>query len=350
MNSCRRSPTSYGANLHLVGTSAAGDHTVFVACSGAVADQLWLRSQSAQEPVDWTDPKPTPTLRPGLPQIASFQLHNGSLTGQPNLHLKPDLVIVGIGGNDAGFGSLVQTCLGPGDCSTIGGTWIDHLKDVEQKISIAFQKIRAAFPTTPVLVVPYPVPIAASGCWWSAYTDNEHHFLNGFTKDLDAIQLQAAAGAHFMYLGAMTNVFADNHSQICGGPRSKVGVNLLVRNSVVGSVEQSSNILNWIHDSMHPNERGQGQMSVVMNKWLAQHPNFDAPAATADGVKVHSIQDIMANTSWKACVGTGDECRPGGVWVGTQFQNLLLELALPLLMILGGCWAWWLARIKTYRT
>jgi hypothetical protein len=357
VNTCRRSKTAYGANLTLSGVHA-GDKTVFLACSGAVADQLWLRSQQPKEPVDWTGPKPSSNLVDGLPQVPSYLRLVGNGKDDLHLNLTPDLVIVGIGGNDANFGTIAQTCLGPGDCSRIGRTWIDHLtKDepndpsVRTALSLAFSKIRAAFPHTPVLVVPYPVPIAAHSCWWSPFSNDEHRFLNGFTKDLDAVQEQAAAQAGFMFLDKMETAFADRKSQICGGARSDAAVNVLAQDSVAGTIEQSSNIQNWVHDSMHPKERGQDQMTQVMNAWLKEHPNFDAPAASASSqtAQVRSLDEIMAGANWKPCSGSGEYCRPGATWIGTNARRLIVSLLVPLALIIGGAWACWLALMKRHR-
>ena len=356
VNTCRRSTKTYGANLTLPST-LTGDKTIFLACSGAVGEQLWLRSQVPKEPADWKVATGTSNLLPGLPQIASYQRHNDKSNAGANLSLTPDLVIVGIGGNDAKFGDIVQTCLAPGDCAKIGQSWIDHLTQdepddpsVRTAISTAFTKIRAAFPDTPVLVVPYPVPIAPHSCWWSPFSNDEHKFLNGFTNDLDAVQRQAAAKAGFMILDKMQTAFADHHTQICNGPRGSADVNLLARNSVRGTVEQSSNIQNWIHDSMHPNEKGQALMTSVVNEWLAQHPSLqDAPAsASGTNAQVRSTAQIMG-TDWRPCVGSGQACQPGATWIGGQFQQWFLRLLAPLFLIIGGCWAWWLATMKSAR-
>ena len=210
-------------------------------------------------------------------------------------------------------------------------------------VSTAFDELEAAFPGTPVLVVPYPVPISAKGCNWSAFTGNEHHFLNAFTKELVKVQKAAAAEAQFMYLDSMPAAFESRRLRICDGSADTVGVNLLVRNSVRGDLEQTSDVQNWVHNSMHPNETGQAAMTDVVNQWLEDHPDFDAapPTPSPAPYRPATLAEVMQGTDWEPCPA-GDDCTPSSAWVQTEARNTLLKVGLPLLAILTGAWVLWL--------
>jgi hypothetical protein len=146
-----------------------------------------------------------------------------------------------------------------------------------------------------------------------------------------------------MYLDAMPAAFGSRHLRICDGSRDSVGVNLLVRNSVRGDIEQSSDVLNWVHDSMHPNEAGQAAMTEVVNQWLKDHPDFDAapPAPAAAPYRPPTLADVMRGTDWTPCAA-GDDCTPSSAWVHSQARDTVLEFGLPLLLVLGGAWILWL--------
>src|SRR5205085_4642070 len=100
---------------------------LFLACSGAKAGQIGCvpqPPQAAECKPQYTD-EPLPdflrqmggTSKVGLSQLDQYT----QLTTTEPLH--PDLVLVSIGGNDSGFGNLVKTCVGPGDCTETGQKW-----------------------------------------------------------------------------------------------------------------------------------------------------------------------------------------------------------------------------------
>ena len=343
VNECRRSTHSYGGRIEL------GDRPiVFVACSGAVATEIWQDPQSAQEPVDWPASPPGTDLVEGLPQIASVERHNVEPEAGPGLDLKPDLVVIGVGGNDASFGDIAQACVAPGDCSEIGGHWLAKLPDALEGIDRAFDEIRTSpmLAGVPVLVVPYPVPIRDESCDWSAFTADEHRFLNRFTMELNTILEVAAARHSFMFLRSMGTLFEDKRMRICdGGPESS-GVNLIARDSVAGALEDTSSILKWTHNSMHPKENGQDAMTVLVNDWLAKHPNLDDDPPTTRDYTPKTIDDLM-----------GDDFEPEPTppgfdptqWQLGQVRTTLIGAGLPLLLVVGGSAVIWLSAITRWR-
>ena len=163
---CRRSPTAYP-----VITAAAGSpftQLVFLACSGALTYHVIARSD---------DPANARTQR-GEPDTQTSQLVD---LIRRNPGFRPSLVVLSIGGNDAGFGTIAETCLAPGDCSTQRALFVDNLPKVRQALLATYASLRKAVPDVPILVVPYPQPFAnATRCDGVLLTRNERVFIHDF--------------------------------------------------------------------------------------------------------------------------------------------------------------------------
>ena len=158
VNECRRSPTAYA---HLVVLAGAAEHLAFYACSGAVASHLHRRGK-------W---EPT--------QLAQLR----SLLDRSGADL--DLVLVSIGGNDAGFATIGMACLAPGSCVERGQAWLTRLEEVGRRLRSAYAEIRRVVrDDVPVVAVPYPDPIRETPCGYSLLGEDEHRFLHRFVEQL----------------------------------------------------------------------------------------------------------------------------------------------------------------------
>jgi hypothetical protein len=109
-----------------------------------------------------------------------------------------------------------------------------------------------------------------------------------------------------------------------------VGVNFLAANSVLGSIEQSANPLNWVHNSLHPNARGHEAMRGAFVRWLdegattAATPPAPTPAVDADGPCTGRTGDALESCSWD--------------WIAREVAAFLLWNAWTLLPALAGAW------------
>ena len=247
---------------------------------------------------------------------------------------QPGWVFVSIGGNDIGFGDLVQACVVPGDCSELSQQWFDKLASLGPILDTTYQELERRFPGR-VVVVPYPVPIRDNGCSIldSTLTDREHRFLNAFTTQLDATIRQAAARNGAMFVRGVPGAFADD-LQICDAARSKTGVNYIALDPVEGPIDPSS----WLHNSMHPNKTGHARMAAVIEQWLAdpaqQQPEALAqvPAPVVDA-KALLAEGNAVDTS--ATTGSVDN------WNFDQTRYALGRRSVGALLLLAGAWVAW---------
>jgi hypothetical protein len=246
LGECRRAPTAYAALLMLEDHQLIPDDIAFLACSGARGTGVIAQ----------------------LRELRELQDQEG---------IRVELAMLSVGGNDALFGSVGRTCLLAGNCSELGRAWTGNLQDVRATLDRVYADVRGTIPNAPVLIVPYPVPISENRCGYSVFGAQEHRFLNEFTVSLNRVVEAAADEAGFAYVDDMEDAFADH--RLCDGPAGEMAVNFLAANSVVGTLEQSINPTNWVHNSLHPNRIGHELMREIIVGWLDEHGEALAPAA-----------------------------------------------------------------------
>jgi lysophospholipase L1-like esterase len=312
-NECRRAPTAYPVTLLEEENAAIPERLrlAFLACSGATSDGV--RSQ-----------------------LDVF----GDLLEQTDFDV--EFVLLSVGGNDAGFGSIVQTCLLPGDCSELGPAWIANLDHVRDTLAGLYDDIDATFDDVPVLVAPYPSPLRAEHCSSSGFTPDEHRFLHSFAIALNAVIRQAAADAGFHYVDTMPSALVQERARLCDLDEAdeetegkfEVGVNFLAANSVVGTLEQAGYPLNWFHNSLHPNEHGHDLMRESLVQWLDLHPNL--AARVSQPADSSNTDAVGAGPSTGPCRNTSDldGCTSG--WRTKETGRLLLTEGWIALMIAAG--------------
>ena len=263
-NTCRRAPTAYANRLATEVPMLPYD-LVFLACSGAKADDLY-------KPPDRTKASDGK----GLNQLA---LVKDTLRDAGVADADVPAVILSIGGNDSFFGVIAQSCLAPGDCSTLGPAWRANLRNLVEPLRRTYREVQAAFQASPVLVVPYPIPIAIEECDWTTFTAAEHRFLHDFTRELDSVIERVVAEPEFTrlhYVDTMPPALLEADLALCDGDPEAAGVNFLAVHGVGGLLESSVNPSNWTHNSMHPNPRGHAVMRDAVLKWLEDHPDVRA--------------------------------------------------------------------------
>nr|WSW63061.1 SGNH/GDSL hydrolase family protein [Streptomyces sp. NBC_00998] len=259
-NECRRSPSAYA-----VGLAAAGprfDRVLFLACSGARTYNVNPRSGAGHSRV-----------QPGEPATQLDQLNSLAST------FHPALVIVALGGNDAGFAILGEACLAPGDCETRRPLFVNNLPKVRQDLIATYRSLRQAVPAdVPIVAVPYPQPIAAAGsCSGVALTKAERDFIRTFVEQIDTTVRQAADTAGITYMADMKDSFATHRLQLCERRKGAAGVNFVGIETVNGLASQRFSPAKWLHNSLHPNERGHAAMRDTFTTWLDAHPELVAP-------------------------------------------------------------------------
>jgi GDSL-like Lipase/Acylhydrolase family len=335
---CRRAPTSYIVGI--VAKSELLDSTVFTACSGAlVTDLSDVADANGHRPQ-----KQIPEAKEALAKIVN-----------PTI----DTVIISMSGNDAGFSDLAQTCLGPGDCSEMGAYWLDQLPSTAMRLATMYQDIETAFPDPAKLVMPYPVPISATGCSYSGFSDDEHTFLVGFVHELNAVVRQEAAVAGFRYMADNEGVFERSHLRICDqGDPNKTGVNFLAHAPADGLAADRMNPVNWIHNSLHPNKAGHDAIVTELLPYFSviapaterkPLPAIESAAAatwtpkTVDQLVGHPIRFCGGAAEPKYCPATSRS------WTIVQAGLLFARGAGALVLLAGGSWLIWLCILALVR-
>lgn len=146
----------------------------------------------------------------GLPTGETVAPQGNRLDGQTKI------VTFQFGGNDIGFGDVVQSCISvlPWSAGCAATTYRMNGRDIlRERISAAAPRLDQALaevkrraPNATVFVVGYPaiMPDSGSGCWsvTTPVVPDDVVYLRGITKELNAMLAAraSAAGAHFVDL------------------------------------------------------------------------------------------------------------------------------------------------------
>ncbi|NNE73408.1 MAG: SGNH/GDSL hydrolase family protein [Acidimicrobiales bacterium] len=246
-NICRRAPTSWAALL--AGSadrpSTVPSSVIFLPCSGAKTRDIHRTDDSQLRQLEQT------------------------LAAEP---ADIQFVLVSIGGNDAGFSILGQTCIGPGNCAEIVESFRDPLAGgVENRLITTYRAIRDAVGDVPIVAVPYPDPINPLGCAGTLLDQAEHRFVSRFVAALNDVVESAAARAGVLYLQPIETALTDTKLRLCDEDTVRDrGINFIEASPMTGSIDVTFNPLNWLNNSIHPNERGHAAMLATAERWFAE--------------------------------------------------------------------------------
>jgi lysophospholipase L1-like esterase len=326
-NQCRRAPTAYAPLLAEHPPPGVPGHVVFLACSGARTIDLTGENQYPKEP----------TYDVAVPTGRHAVLGQLAVLDALRAHVPIRFVLLSIGGNDSLFGTIAQTCLLPGDCAQVGQAWLAHLAVVERRLDHTYEILKTHLPHVPVLVIPYPVPLADHTCGYSLFSAHETQFLYGFTQALNSVVHRAADRAGFRYVDTVPSALDDH--RICDGARTHIAVNFLRLNGVTGPFEDRINPKNWLHNNLHPNEEGHALIRDAIVRWLGAHPLTTAPAATANqSGSVPDIADIVKGDAGTVCTGRADLEACSTEWGLDQTVHTTVTRGWTLLVLFGGAW------------
>ena len=155
-NQCRRAPSAWAA-------LAAGDYGYpafeFLACSGATTGNVYYKADAAYKNIPASSD--ARAYRDRLAERGLIATQTGDRDTQLEswqkdkqaANLQPDLVVVSLGGNDAGFSTIGAMCLAPGQCNERADLWLDSLDQVRDRLNLAYAEINETFPDTPVVTV-----------------------------------------------------------------------------------------------------------------------------------------------------------------------------------------------------
>ncbi|OZD18165.1 hypothetical protein CH253_16900 [Rhodococcus sp. 06-156-3C] len=338
VNECRQAETAYARTI--LDTDSGRDlasKVAFFACSGALGRHISTDGQ--------------------LPSVSvpQSELLKDLIDGGADV----PLVIVSIGGNDAGFSKIGIECIAPGDCATRGQNWLDQLDHVGEQLDDAYRSLREVTGTKiPVVAVPYPRPLNVTReCSYSSFTASERNFIDGFLTELNLVVERAASRNGLLYMREMEDALSASNVRICDVDDANLaGVNILAVNTKEGRIEQRTNPSNWFHNSLHPNLIGHERMASVFAKWIADNPDPVPPEpSTAPTGEPRPLAEVMKTALPPDYCGkpntaiTDCDVEPA-TWALGQSLSLLRESLFLLVAALVAAWALSLALVTGYRS
>src|SRR6476659_4304877 len=159
-------------------------------------------------------------------------------------------VTISVGGNDAGFASVLTTCAQPSWLSNCNGA-IDTAQrtitnTIPGRLATLYSSIRAKAPNAHVIVVGYPRIFTGEDCnAFTWFSPTEESRLNATADLLNAKAATAASNAGFTFVN----------------PTSK-----FVGHAVCDSVEWLNGLSNPVGESYHPNVAGHRDGYAVVTK------------------------------------------------------------------------------------
>lgn len=370
-NECRRAPTAWAALV----ADDAFDAMAFLACSGARSGEVMLPASDPRIPSDQASRRFAEALAErGLIKPQDFGDGLSQLAGWEKLqherHLAPSLVVVSLGGNDAGFSTIGTMCLAPGSCAAEEQQrlWRGALPQVRDHLRLTYAEIDQMFDGVPVLTVGYPDPVYLSSdeCREVSLTSAEKEFLHDFVAGaggLNAVISQTSAEFGFHYVDSMQESLAGQNLQLCDpGNDNRPGLNFIGLRSVRGAAEHRFNPKNWLHGSLHPNERGHAAMLRAFQTWMAKHAPEGLPPrvpvsveaqARLEGARADWTRD--ADTEAARSVDSAPPCDPfavddtgcrpqGTQWALGQVRHMLVAQG-GLAVLLVAAFAAWCAAV-----
>ncbi len=336
INQCRRARTAWP--VRVTEDTDHFDSLVFLGCSGADTYNVRLQQDGALAPL------PDPQFGKGT-QLDEWKAEWADLVPDPAL------VVVSLGGNDAGFSKIGLACLAPGDCNDpeLRHIWrTGNLDRVENRLRQAYTDIAETFPDSPVAVIPYPDPVADTApCAEAALSPGDVVFIDGLLRDLDTIIAEVAAEFGFYFIEPAIDSLADAHKQLCDPRGGDAGLNFLRPQSTGGLAHQRFNPTQWHHNSLHPNPDGHEAIAAAVAAWLDSEAS-----ALSDGAEVRLPREPgpdPVDETYPANEGecwtvdpvsdTGRTCADESAdWVADEVGRFALGRGIVLLLIGIGIW------------
>ncbi len=318
-NQCRRAPTAYP---YLVAERLNAD-LIFLACSGAKATAI------DGQPEEGT-PDPLPEIGSNEDQVQRLlEVHGDEIDDV-------DLVLVSMGGNDVGFGTVIQACLLPQTCAVpeLIDPWLRNVAEARRQLVGSYLAIKEAVgDDTPIVAVPYPLIVEPSERCDLAVDDEEIEFVARFTAALNDTVRAAAAEAGINVFEGSVDAFAGR--RLCDADPATNFFHLAPTN---GPVQETLVPSNWVHGTLHP--RGDGHR-LLADRLVTE-------SGDDDGDREGYLVDLLASIDEGGPAnpppgdgpgpGTPDyEDLPDEQWVEEQLYRTIGDLLLPLgLLLVGG--------------
>lgn len=174
---------------------------------------------------------------------------------------QPEVITIGIGGNDAGFMDKLRACLGPDSCVWAGTSQgreqtAVEIKNLYGQLVNAYQTIHAASPRSKIYAIGYPQIIDETGQCSPLINylldSSEKQFMNQAVTYLNQVMAAAAKTAGIKYVDIQNSY---GNQVLCGSAQSSA-MNSIKLGDDNSPIEQ----LDWLkvigQESFHPNSLG----------------------------------------------------------------------------------------------
>jgi lysophospholipase L1-like esterase len=254
LNTCHRANSAYPFLV----ARELDDRLVAAACSGALMAHITERGQhpdAAHDVYGW--------------QRQIEALRSSSLHDDPS---DVDVVVLTIGGNDAGFSDVVEACL-LGNCLPDTRGWLARLNGLDEEFYDTFSAIAAVVPDARKLAMTYPDLIAPGSCEFGELTSAEVAWVRQvFLPRLDQVVTTEAANAGFEVVDN-TNAFVG--ARICerGVSAKEEAANTIKLEQLQGGHSKGD----LLRGSFHPNPLGHQLLAADLLRALKQPAPTIAP-------------------------------------------------------------------------
>jgi hypothetical protein len=250
-NECRRAAT---AHPYLVAEALEASLT-FVACSGARTAHV-TGVDGTGAPVRAQYPDSPEEVFGGRPQVEVLAAVS-----------EPNVVVVSIGGNDAGFLEIGAGCATPAfpDCRRSAEGWIRRLdREVFGNLVRAYGAVRRAAPQAEVFALTYPNPLGPKWCGDIWLNRPEMSFVRDvFIPRLNTIIRTAASTVPIRVIDVSQSL---DGSRFCELPLSRAAVNFVSVGRTRGTPLRLTpkGLAGLAHGTFHPNRLGHELMYAAV--------------------------------------------------------------------------------------
>ena len=316
-NQCRRAPTAYP---YLIAERLEAGLT-FLACSGARTNALDNAGESAE----------FPAVAGAEDQLQRFLAVEQ--VGASDL----DAVLVSIGGNDIGFGAIIQACLLPQSCAVPDrtGPWLDNVAETGPVLTETYRGLRAALgDDTPIIAMPYPIIVQPNDACNLAIDDDEVAFVETLTAAINDEIRQSAAEAGIRVFPGSSDAF-DGRLLCDEDPAT----NFFHLGPTEGPIAETVLPSNWVHGTLHPRASGHALIADLLVSDPADGPVegylVSVLAAVANGEQANPTPTDTGPI--ESAPEPQYQVLPDAQWVRDRLFETAADLTLPVgLLLVGG--------------
>jgi hypothetical protein len=278
VNECRRSEYAFSPLV----AAQQGLELAFYGCSGALA------TTGGFDPADEVEESAANSV---YGQLLRWESERGTDND-------PELVLLSLGGNDAGFAKIGAACFLPGSCdNALDASATPALEGVTTRVELALAKARDMFPTAPMVVVAYPQMFgpAVDDCGGQVpFNGRETRALRGFVEALNravGVAIDRVGDARIVHFtGASSAYDGERFCERDGGTGELVDPAAI--RALAFQPTEGEDLLDRlgpakiIHNTFHPTRRGHELVAGELVEFLNEQCHLGAESDFCDAASV----------------------------------------------------------------